>query len=92
MIIIDNYLQGPSEQQAIEYIIFTLNSNKKNDHLLKNVSDDSIQMITKKELNKMGGVQNLGSTCLWIEYTSKDLLERVKQELSIMNEFSQSSC
>lgn len=91
MIIMDNYLQGPSEQQVIEHIIFTLNGNKKNDHLLRNVSDDSIQMITKKELNKMGGVQNLGSTWLWIEYTSKDLLERVKQELSIMNEFSQSS-
>lgn len=92
MIIMDNYLQGPSEEQAIEHIIFTLNSNKNNGHLLRNVSDDSIQMITKKELNKMGGVQNLGSTWLWIEYTSKDLLERVKQELSIMNEFSQSSC
>ena len=92
MIIMDNYLQGPSEQQAIEHIIFKLNSNKNNDHLLRNVSDDSIQMITKKELNKMGGVQNLGSTWLWIEYTSKDLLVRVKQELSIMNEFSQSSC
>ena len=91
MIIMDNYLQGPSEQRVIEHIIFTLNSNKNNDHLLRNFSDDSIQMITKKELHKMGGVQNLGSTWLWIEYTSKDLLERVKQELSIMNEFSQSS-
>ena len=88
----DNCLHGPSEQQAIEHIIFTLNSNKNTSHLLRNVSDDSIQMITKKELNKMGGVQNLGSTWLWIEYTSKDLLERVKQELTIMNELSQSSC
>ena len=80
MIIMDNYLQGPSEQRVIEHIIFTLNSNKNNYHLLRNVSDDSIQKITKKELHKMGGVQNLGSTWLWIEYTSKDLLERVKQE------------
>uniref|UniRef100_A0A6C0CTT5 Uncharacterized protein n=1 Tax=viral metagenome TaxID=1070528 RepID=A0A6C0CTT5_9ZZZZ len=39
-------------------------NNKNNAHLLKNVSDDSIQMITKKELNKMGGVQNLGSRWL----------------------------
>jgi hypothetical protein len=83
----DNF-NGPSEQQAVEHIMYILNSNKNNAHLLKNVSDDSIQMITKKELNKMGGVQNLGSRWLWLEYTSKDLLERVKQELSIMNDFS----
>ena len=86
--IMSNHYHGPSEQQAIEHIIFTLNSNKHNDYLLRNATDDVIQMITKKELHKMGGVQNLGSRWLWLEYTSKDLLERVKQELSIINEFS----
>ena len=79
---------GPNETQAIDHIVYELNSNHDNDHLLKNVSDETLRMITKKQLYKLGGPKQMGSYPLWITYTSKDLLECVRQELSIIQELS----
>ena len=81
-------IHGPTESQAIEHVMTILSKSTQYNHLLKNVSDEKLRMITKKQLDKMGGYKILGSQTLWSLYTSKDLLERVRQELSIIADFA----
>ena len=64
-----------SEKEAIEYVYI----------LLKNDSNkDVLRNIIERQLYKMGGVNGIGSYWIWKTYTSKDLIARVKTELSFI--------
>ena len=64
-----------SEKEAIEYVYVLLkdDSNK-----------DELRNIIERQLYKMGGINGIGSYWIWKTYTSKDLIERVKTELSFI--------
>ena len=73
---------GPNEEDVIQYVFDTLKCEE------YKVSKETLSEITRRQLHLMGGCERLGSHTLWVLYTSKDLITRVKQELSFINEFS----
>lgn len=73
---------GPTEEHAIQYVLDTLKYEE------YQVSNQTLTDITKRQLYLMGGYKQLGSYMLWVVYTSKDLITRVKQELSFINELN----
>jgi hypothetical protein len=64
-----------SEEEAIIHV-YTLLKDDSNKDVLRN--------IIERQLYKMGGINGLGSYWIWKTYTSKDLMERVKTELSFI--------
>ena len=71
---------GPNEEQVLRYTKNHLQSS-----LIEGVTSETLDNIVRTQLRKMGGVEGLGSQSLWLMYTSKDLLERVRQELTLFS-------